>query len=65
MVVRQGVNHLRDLHEDATGPGQGKKGDFPLQQCLAKSNVVHYDSQNNHNSLVCVDVSLCDDRVSK
>ena len=32
VAVRQGVLQLRDLHEDTTGPGQGREGwgDFPV-----------------------------------
>ena len=31
VAVRQGALQLRDLHEDTTGPGQGREGggDFP------------------------------------
>ena len=44
MAVRQGALQLRDLHEDTTGPGQGREGGgdvLKLNVTLAKSAAGH------------------------
>ena len=50
MAVRQGALWLRDLHEDTTGPGQGREGggDFTKHSCV--SMVVSPTCQTIHNS---------------
>ena len=50
-AVRQGALQLRDLHEDTTGPGQGREGggDFPKHIKLnVNSTGEHYLSTNQH-----------------
>ena len=52
MAVRQGALQLRDLHEDTTVPGQGRKGggvDFPKHIKLnVNSTSEHYMSTYQH-----------------
>ena len=51
VAVRQGALQLRDLHEDTTGPGQGREGgrDFPKHvKFNVNSTGEHYLSTNQH-----------------
>ena len=51
-AVRQGALQLRDLHEDTTGPGQGReegRGDFPKHiELNVNSTGEHYLSTIHH-----------------